>query len=311
MYHGVSKRNYVPRVYTQFPADLFRRQMEFIKSHYTPVSLSRLIEALSSGKPLPERAALITFDDGLKNNYDVAFPILMEMEIPAAIFLTVDFIGSRNILWVDELFLILREASAKGVALQMSDASAQEYYQADEIWKSYQVLAGTFKQLGLSVRNAEIDRLRKQMPVDYHPFLDDFGLLDWNEIKTMHRSGFIEYGVHTATHRILTELNEQEWKREIIDPKIRLETEIGAKISAFCYPNGRPDLDFQSKHIDFLRESGYLCSFSTEDTLVNLKSVEPMNIGRIPSRNDDSAYMNYFRMSASGAIQTAKNYLKK
>jgi peptidoglycan/xylan/chitin deacetylase (PgdA/CDA1 family) len=310
MYHGVSKRNYTPRVYTQLPEDLFRRQMLFLKKHYTPVSLSQVIEALSFGKPLPERAALITFDDGLKNNYGVAFPILQEMKIPAAIFPTLDFIGSENIFWFDELYLILCEAAARRAALKLPDPAAEKYFQTGQLWNSYLELAGAFKQSGLAFRNMEMDRLRKEIPLDYRPFLDDFGVLSWNEIKTMHRSGLIEYGVHTATHRILSELTEEEWNSEIVDPKIRLEDELGIKISAFCYPNGRPGVDFQSTHKDFLRKTGYLCAFSTGDALENLKSVDRMNIGRISSKNDTSAYMNYFRLSSSGAIQTVKNYLK-
>lgn len=76
----------------------FRKQMEFLVKHYKPVSLKVAMEALRNNKQLPRNSVAVTFDDGYKDNYTNAYPILKEFSIPAMIFLSAGFVGTNNIL---------------------------------------------------------------------------------------------------------------------------------------------------------------------------------------------------------------------
>jgi peptidoglycan/xylan/chitin deacetylase (PgdA/CDA1 family) len=93
MYHGVTSNDYAPPIWTQLPLKTFRQQIEYLCGHYVPVSLTEVTGATRGVSTLPDHAVLITFDDGLRNNYSVAFPVLRELSVPAAIFLTIDYIG--------------------------------------------------------------------------------------------------------------------------------------------------------------------------------------------------------------------------
>lgn len=73
----------------------FEQQMQFIRKHFTPIRLSDLIQHLEHQSPLPEKAALITFDDGYENNYLLAYPILKQHQIPFAVFLVANYIGKE------------------------------------------------------------------------------------------------------------------------------------------------------------------------------------------------------------------------
>jgi len=73
----------------------FEQQMQFIRKHFTPIRLSDLIQHLEHQSPLPEKAALITFDDGYENNYLLAYPILKKHQMPFAVFLVADYIGKE------------------------------------------------------------------------------------------------------------------------------------------------------------------------------------------------------------------------
>jgi peptidoglycan/xylan/chitin deacetylase (PgdA/CDA1 family) len=74
--------------------ELFERQMRFLKErHYNVVALETLIPYLRDGKKIPPKTVAITFDDGYKNNYTYAFPILKRYQFPATIFIIVEEVG--------------------------------------------------------------------------------------------------------------------------------------------------------------------------------------------------------------------------
>ncbi|RMF91887.1 MAG: polysaccharide deacetylase family protein [Nitrospinota bacterium] len=74
----------------------FRRQMRYLKDQgFTSIRLSDLVTSLKSNLALPGRAFVLTFDDGFKNVYQIAFPLLQELGFTATIFLVTDYIGQR------------------------------------------------------------------------------------------------------------------------------------------------------------------------------------------------------------------------
>lgn len=69
------------------------QHMAYLKEHYAVIRLSDVIEHVRTGSTLPERAALVTFDDGYENNYSLAYPVFKELGLPFAVFPVADFIG--------------------------------------------------------------------------------------------------------------------------------------------------------------------------------------------------------------------------
>jgi peptidoglycan/xylan/chitin deacetylase (PgdA/CDA1 family) len=92
-YHGVTKRETRrpdDRLALHVREDRFRAHLEYLQKHYRVISLNDYIKASRAKQPLPEYATVITFDDGYRNFYTVAGPLLIEREMPAAMFLIVD-----------------------------------------------------------------------------------------------------------------------------------------------------------------------------------------------------------------------------
>lgn len=72
----------------------FQRQMRFLKqNHYNVLSLEKLGVLIRNGKKFPPKAVVITFDDGYRDNYVYAFPVLKKYNLPATMFIIVNEVG--------------------------------------------------------------------------------------------------------------------------------------------------------------------------------------------------------------------------
>lgn len=72
----------------------FERQMKYLRDHdYQVISLDEFVEGKMAGKDFPHNTVVITFDDGIEDNYTEAFPILKKYQIPATIFVITGLVG--------------------------------------------------------------------------------------------------------------------------------------------------------------------------------------------------------------------------
>ncbi len=111
MYHRISLADESP-MNTVSPKN-FAKQMDFLKRNgYQVITMDDLIEGTKVRKKFPHKKVVITFDDGYRDNYKNAFPILKEYHFPAAIFLISDLTGvSPNLLTWDQI----KEMSQNGI----------------------------------------------------------------------------------------------------------------------------------------------------------------------------------------------------
>ena len=106
------------------PVEEFEAQMAYLEeSGYTTITPDQLRDFLTDGTPLPEKPVLITFDDGYKDNYTNAFPILKKHHMTATIFLVTDYIG-RFEQWMD--WPDVQEMSEYGIVMGSHTLSHEE-----------------------------------------------------------------------------------------------------------------------------------------------------------------------------------------
>lgn len=103
MYHSVNT-SAMPKNRLQVRVDTFERQMRFLKSHhYNVLSLESIVTLIKKGEKIPPRSVAITFDDGYRDNYIFAYPILKKYNLPATIFIIVNEVGRPDRLSWDEI----------------------------------------------------------------------------------------------------------------------------------------------------------------------------------------------------------------
>lgn len=97
MYHSIDHNDKASKL--SVSPESFARQMEFLhKNHYNVISLEKAISYITKKEIPPQKTIAITFDDGVENNYKAAYPILKKYNIPAAIFVIVNKVGTPGFL---------------------------------------------------------------------------------------------------------------------------------------------------------------------------------------------------------------------
>jgi peptidoglycan/xylan/chitin deacetylase (PgdA/CDA1 family) len=87
--------------------EAFARQMKFLdEGGYRVIPLADFVRKIKRGEKIPRKTIAITFDDGLRNNFRHAYPVLKRRNFPATIFVATDFIGKENFLTWDEIALM-------------------------------------------------------------------------------------------------------------------------------------------------------------------------------------------------------------
>jgi len=104
MYHYVSEPPAGSDVYRRdlsVSPDLFRSHLQALAdAGYTPISMYDLVDHLNQGAPLPEKPVILTFDDGYRDNFENAFPLLEEFDMTAMFFVVTDFMDEGNPLYL-------------------------------------------------------------------------------------------------------------------------------------------------------------------------------------------------------------------
>ena len=261
-YHGLTSdlssqglRNYDGK---RISVDMFERQVRYMSRNSTVYALEEISECLSRGTPCSPHAVVITFDDGYKSTYDLAFPILKRYGLTATFFVTTGFIGSDDLLWVDQLEIALEQTRVQNIAIEsnkvlplttLSDRlfalkQAKDYLKHMRESKKQRMIKEILKQLGF----------RRLSVHDSHY---DYQSMSWENISEMSSSG-MSIGSHSHTHAILTRCNEVELNDEITRSKNMIQDRIQRECTLFCYPNGQKD-NFDNYTSEKLRQADYKC----------------------------------------------------
>ena len=301
-YHGITPAPDDFFSWTTLPACQFSWQIHYLKSNYNILSLDALITQINSGQPLPPNAAVITFDDGFENSFSTAFPILQSLHIPATIFVTTDYTGTKDILWTDELYLRFKKTAVE--SLDLTDIGLKNYdLQTLSLKEQAHIETSEhLKKLQAKERLFQLHKLREKLQVKELDETDkkEFLMLSREQIGAMHSSSLISFGAHSAHHEILSRLNKTEQEKEILSSCSAIQSMLGLKRTAFAYPNGNKN-DYNDVTIDILKKENIFCALtniegynSRTDSLYELKRIN------IDSRMTESC----FKLAVSG-FQTA------
>jgi len=245
--------------------ETFRRHLSFLKLHFDILPLSTLTEqqsVLESEHNRSKPACFITFDDGWRDLYQYAFPIIAECDVPATVFLPTGYIGSHRYFWSDIIYKAIAGSSRHSHKSRISDNPAVKdllSISRDNPERIADAIA-KLKSLPFNAIEEIIEELSKTGSIAKRAPKRQFVSL--SEIETMRKSGLVAFGSHTVNHRILTTLSKSEIHREVYDSFCFLKEKKIVKENdfiPFCYPNGNHDANTKQS----VMAAGYSAALTT------------------------------------------------
>jgi peptidoglycan/xylan/chitin deacetylase (PgdA/CDA1 family) len=257
----------------------FESQLEYVAKHFNALSAAELIAFVTEGKRLKKKPIVITFDDGYRNNATHAAEILLRKGIPAVFHLTTGYIGSRSILWLDEILLRILDWPEP-----VLDSPAGPFHLVDPTGVSQRLsvakeISQLCKRVPVETRDDFLALLRSKTPSSpsrYDP--ETFDFMDWDEARRLAKQGF-ELGSHTVSHPILTGLTSMKVAAELRDSRAAIERQTSSACKVLAYPNGSRD-DYSAPVAQEAERAGYRVAFSVEDRRAGT-SPSPMAVPRL------------------------------
>jgi peptidoglycan/xylan/chitin deacetylase (PgdA/CDA1 family) len=227
----------------------------------------------------------VTFDDGYRDNYEHAFPILKRYNIPATVFLTTGSLDSGEPLWFEAMAEAIKQSSQEYLDLEFDIPRRFWLRTQPERLDANGRLFALLRELTDAERRTRLDEILARLGAPKE--CERRGkMLSWDQVRLMKANG-IDFGGHTVTHPFLSKLTPGDAAWEVAECKRRVEQEIQSEVDLFAYPNGREE-DFASSSKDILREAGYRAAVTTIWGM-NYRSTDPMELRRGGPWEDDPA----------------------
>lgn len=299
MYHRILARGDMasgnPSLISGEPVE-FDRQLRHLARWYRVVSAGEVIEAYADGRPLPERAVLITFDDAYRDFGEVAWPILRKYGFPATVFVATAYPDHpERRFWWDRLYGAVFTTRAKSICV----AGCGLLY-LDTVEARLRTLRRT-QQIVKRLPHEDAMRLVNHLCEELGGAGDEEGcVLSWRELRSLAAEG-VTIGGHTRTHPALDRLTPATVRDEVRGCREDLTRALGTRPFAFAYPFGAHD----EAAVEAVREAGFALAFTCLDGHARVGTTDPLRLPRTNITARTSSFLFRVRLLRLGAYVDA------
>jgi peptidoglycan/xylan/chitin deacetylase (PgdA/CDA1 family) len=241
----------------------------------------------------------ITFDDGWRDNYEHALPIIKNHGIDATIFLATSVLQDGALIWPEDLAIKLKNATRSNNAATIKDSlrnlapkSFKIPYDTN-VFNQLEAVIESLKLIEDSEREARISEFYASLGVGEEP-LPGY-MLKWEEAKEMLDAG-ITFGSHTHTHKICSRASANEIEQELNVSREAIRSNLGIEVDAFAYPNAR----YHGTEGPLLERNGFRYAFRIHNMPVT-READPFYIPRFIGNEASAEIPAYFKLRLLGA----------
>lgn len=246
--------------------DAFDLQVTAIRRQFETITLDRFLATITGAAPLRNDSALVTFDDADSEFTDCALPVLERHECPAVMFVPTGLIESTRRFWhlrLSSLLYHIPEASWSDIVGRPSQhpQSITAIIMGSGV-TDHEVRGQLCRRLAPvlnAMPDAQIDDVLDswEQTAGMH-YMDSVRCMTWNELREASERG-VAIESHAVTHRKLGLLDRAAIEGELRDSRAAIESSLGKKARAICYPAG----SYNQTVLAVAAECGYDVGFTT------------------------------------------------
>jgi peptidoglycan/xylan/chitin deacetylase (PgdA/CDA1 family) len=236
---------HVKHLYSYKNIAQFTEDLEHLLKYFRPVAVSEVVDAVASGRKMPENAFLLSFDDGFREVYDVIAPILSSRGVPAIFFINPAFLDNRELFYRCKISLVIEGLNQKKNNGTVLTASAAILGKA---------ASSTFEELVAAVKKiTQLDKgLLESLAVLLELSFDDYlrenkPFLTTDQVRQLSGKGF-SIGAHSWDHPYYQLVSPEEQQRQTMDSIRYVKDHFSPPFDLFSFPHSDqvlPDSFFQ------------------------------------------------------------------
>jgi len=275
-FHRIGDANnckYDPNVFSCSVEDL-AKYLHFLKNNFEIINQERFIGIIESGRVVDEKLAYITFDDGYLDNYELAFPVLVAMQVPATFFVATGLIEAKAIPWWDEIAWHIKHCNLS--ELRLSSWNKTIILSTASENKSIREVLSQFKSSSAQI-DAQLVELRSITGLVLTHYTNEF--MTWQHLSEMESAG-MTIGAHSHSHRIFSSLNAKELSHELYHAKKLLEAQLTNEVLAISYPVGNAST-YNKNMFDEIERQGYQLAFTFRYFINQQVKINKFQLARI------------------------------
>ncbi|MBN9669894.1 polysaccharide deacetylase family protein [Labrenzia aggregata] len=269
-----------PNGHLEITPEFLRQAVERIRANgYEIISLDKAVDLLKSGYG-HHRYAVLTFDDGYRDNLEIAYPILKEMDAPFTVFVATGLVERQSEIWWVALERIIAEndeiAFSRTVAPDAIPCrSTAEKYACFEKLADYLTL-----EMGELDQRKVIRALAEDYGLDLAALADEL-MMSWDEVRRLSSDPLVTIGAHTHDHFAMARLESCAARKDVLRGMELLERELGRRPKHFAYPYGKSHA-VSLRDANLLRDIGFASSVTTmPGVLQSVNARDPMMLPRV------------------------------
>jgi len=275
-------------------AEVLRLQMTYLKRWFVLPPVDRILDSLARGR-FDDPTALVTFDDGYRDNFDLGFPVLRSLGVPACFFVVSGYLDTPSLPWWDRVAYSVKRTALDAFTIDYPEALTFDLRTMSRRQVTWRILHAYKRAHGLDQpRFFAALSAATGVDVDGQALSRDL-FVSWDAAREMQNAG-MTIGSHTVTHPILAGLPEADQQRELVDSRERIGEMLGAKPELLAYPVGSPTA-FTEATKRLARQAGYRAAFSYFGVRNLPGQIDPFAISRSAVEHDESHAQ--FRLNAT------------
>ena len=178
----------------------------------------------------------LTFDDGYRDNFEYAYPILKRHKIPFTIYITSSFCDGEGELW----WVALERVIAKAPVLELTFGGEDHFYRLDNDAARHAAFQDIYAWLRATDEDTQRSFMRELCAahgLNMAALCSEL-VMNWDELRLLAADPMVTIGAHTAGHYAIAKLDEERARREIVDGAKEIERQLGVYPQHFSFPYG-------------------------------------------------------------------------